>query len=520
MPLTIQFVQDGETYVYEVDDATLVINGVANRDGNTLNFNGEGELSVVGFAPWAGTQLTVSISELNVRHEPNTSQDKITSIPRGTELVVTPETTESIGFLWRQIISPISFSGKWVAQQKLGGSDKYLVSPDDYVPAPEPDPIPEPIATAQAVPDTTKAYEPAPLTGRFQLVEKQGPLEKYTALAIDGDTTPQLGVNVREFPHFGIPHWKWADPNSRTQYCATAREVGMKWLRFFTPHNSYGSLQENIDRIGQSLDALAKHDMLGVVCLADSLADVGMYQKQDADWHHKGTPMGHNHKDYFNTNAFRKFYHPYVEKIVSTFKDHAGVGMWQLMNEPAIYMPPATDTDVEGFTRWVDETSAIIYGLDTVHPIGIGMINVSHIKPPHHPQQQFAVDFYSNRKHIHIVTCHAYQNLQNGDANAKWDLEDDCMADINAAAKTGRAMFWTEFGASQATNRAHSTRRFLNRQLLENRASAALQWGFMITHNDTGVGDRHFGWSPANINKEYDELKQLFASYPPQLATL
>ncbi|MEO1287619.1 MAG: cellulase family glycosylhydrolase, partial [Chloroflexota bacterium] len=426
----------------------------------------------------------------------------------------------SIGYLWRQIISPIGFIGKWVAQQQVGSDFKYIVSPDEYVPDPEPDPIPEPIFVAQAVSSETEDFEPAPLTGHFQLVAKQGPLGKYTALAIDGDTKPRLGVNIREFPHFGIPQWKWADPNMREKYCATVRDLGMKWIRFFTPHITYSSLQENLDRIQETLDVMAKHDLLAVVCLADSLADVGMFPKEDGDWHHKGTPMGHCHKDYFNTNAFRNAYHPYVKEVVSAFKDHAGVGMWQLMNEPAIYMPPATDEDVAGFARWVDETSAMIYEMDTVHPIGIGMINVSHIKPPHQPKQQFAVDFYSQRKHIHIVTCHSYQSIHNGDANAAWDLEDDCMADIHAAAKTGRAMFWTEFGASQAGNRTASTKRFLNRQLLENRASAALQWGFMITDNDTGVGDRHFGWSPANINKEYRELTQLFASYPPQLAQL
>lgn len=541
MTLTVKFEQDGEEFVFEIaNDTTLVIKGTANRDGNTLNFSGDGELFVDGLAPWAGTQMVVNIAEVNVRYEPTTERAKFTTLKQGTELIVASETQESIGFLWRQIIEPVDLNGKWVAQEKIGIDQMYILpaseveknnasKPDATSEAPpEPEPVVETkpdassagVVTAQNVNDDSLPHEPAPLTGRFQLVQKQGPNGAYTALAIDGDSTPKLGVNIREFPHFGIPQWQWADPNSRAQYCQAVSDLGMKWIRFFTPHISYSNIDENLKRIGETLDVIRDHGLIAVVTLTDSLADVGMFPKEDGHWHEQGTPMGHYHKDYFNMNAFRPYYHPYVKQVVSTFKDHAGVGMWQLMNEPAIYMPPASETDVEGFARWIDETSAMIYDMDTVHPISVGMINVSHIKPPHLDGQQFATDFYSQRKHIHVVTCHSYQSVSDGNAGASWDLEDQSMLDIHAAAKTGRAMIWTEFGASQASNRKHSTERFLNRQLLQNRASAALQWGFMITSNDTGIGDRHFGWSPANINKEYNELKQLFASYPPKLSNL
>ncbi|MGB7337885.1 MAG: cellulase family glycosylhydrolase [Phototrophicaceae bacterium] len=538
MTLIVKFEQDGEAFAFEIaSDTTLVIKGTANREGNTLHFSGDGELFVDGLAPWAGTRMVVKIAQVNVRHEPNTDRAKITSLLQGTELTVVSETHENLGFLWRQIIEPAELSGKWVAQEKVGIDEVYIV-PASSVSTPEqsikgtqsdkPDatstghaPTPDVVVTtnAQSV-DDTPAHQPAPLTGRFQLVEKHGPRGTYTALAIDGDDKPKLGVNIREFPHFGIPQWQWADPNSRDQYCQAARDLGMKWVRFFTPHISYNNIDENLKRIGETLDSISKHGLIAVVTLTDSLADVGMFPKEDGHWHEQGTPMGHYHKDYFNMNAFRPYYHPYVKQVVSTFKDHAGVGMWQLMNEPALYMPPASDTDVEGFARWVDETSAMIYEMDTVHPISIGMINVSHIKPPHRDGQQFATDFYSGRKHIHVVTCHSYQSISDGNSGAAWDLEDQSMLDIHAAAKTGRAMIWTEFGASQASNRTQSTERYLNRQLLENGASAALQWGFMITSNDTGIGDRHFGWSPANINKEYNEMKQLFASYPARVSHL
>lgn len=536
--LTIKIEQNGKTRTYQVgSNATLSIKGDAQLNDNGIMISAASELTVEGLVPWAGIRMTVNIAEVNIRHAPNTEQAKFTSIKKGTALTVSAETTESIGFLWRTIIEPPELSGKWVAQQKIGVDEIYIVavegestvvdsgtgSPASAV-VDNASPVTATVVdtgstVTENVPDTP-TNEPAALTGRFQLVKKNGPGGAYTALAIDGDSTARLGVNVREFPHFGIPQWKWTDPNTRADYCRTAQEIGMKWLRFFTPHVTYNTLQENLDRIGQTLDVIAAHDMVAIVTLTDSLADVGMFPKEDAEWHHKGTPMGHYHKDYFNTNSFRNHYHPYVKEVVSAFKGHKGVGIWMLMNEPALYMPPASDTDVEGFARWIDETSSMIYDMDKVHPMAVGMINVSHIKPPQHERQQFATDFYSKRKHIHVVTCHSYQSTGNGDPNVVWDLEDDSQADINAAAQTGRAMMWSEFGASMAGNRTQATEGFLNRQMLQNRASAALQWGYMITSNDTGVGDGNFGWSPANINREYQEMKNLFASYPGKLAGL
>lgn len=532
-PLIIQFEHNGVTTTHTITDAvTLVVQGEPLFMENTLQISASSKLTVNGLAPWNGLAVRVNIAQINVRANPNTKQDPVAIVKEGKELIVTHDTTESIGIVWRQILAPADLSGRWIADSVRGHDLIYLLPIEHYTgqEAPESPEIPATNFSAQAVtskpetPDSagseTDSVYPAPLTGRFKLVEKEGATGRYTALSIDGDDKPKLGVNIREFPHFGIPQWQWAREQGRASYCKSVQDLKMKWIRFFTPHITYKSLDENIARIRDTLDIIRDHNLVAVVTLTDSLADVGMFPKEDADWHEKGTPMGHYHKDYFNTNAFRKHYHPYVKAIVSAFKDHAGVGMWQLMNEPALYMPPANDTDVASFARWVDETSAMIYDLDTVHPISIGMINVSHIKPPTADLNQFALDFYSKRKHVHVVTCHSYQGITNGDANAPWDLEDSSMADIRAAAKTGRAMIWTEFGASQASNRRMSTERFLNRQLLQNHASAALQWGYMLDLDgisDSGVGDKHFGWSKASFNKEFDDLKRLFASYPAKV---
>lgn len=547
MPLTIRIEQNGETREYQiVGDTTLTIKGEVQFSGQSLQINGAAELAVGELAPWAGIEMSVAIAELNVRYEPDTERSEFTSLKAGETITVSTGTKENIGYLWRQIIAPPSLAGKWVAVQEVDGDEHYIKPVSDEVDdfsaqgagggtvevttgesqteTNAGSDIDESTGEGTQIepPPETPDNEPAALTGRFQLVvKKKGAGETYTALAIDGDSTPKLGVNIREFVHFGIKQWEWTNTDTRKDYCKTVADVGMKWVRFFTPHISYENLEENLTRIQDTLDVIREHGLIAVVTLTDSLADVGMYPKEDAQWHDHSIKFGHYHKDYFNNNSFRTNYHPYVKAVVSKFKDHKGVGMWQLMNEPAIYPPPASDTDVEGFARWVDESSKLIYDLDTTHPIAIGMINASHIKPPHQNQQAFILDFYKKRKYIHVVTCHAYQNMDNGDHTLSWDLEEDSQVDIDVAAKTGRAMIWTEFGASRAGNRKDSTGRFLNRQLLENRASAALQWGFMVTEHDTGIGDSNFGWSPVTkINAEYKELKELFASYPGKLANL
>jgi endo-1,4-beta-mannosidase len=251
------------------------------------------------------------------------------------------------------------------------------------------------------------------------------------------------------------------------------------------------------------------------VVFADSIKNALLYPARDEDWH-KVTDFNHLHKDYFNEGRYHDHYLPLVERLVQEFRGHSGVGMWQLMNEPAIYPDPASDADVLGFGRFVDEVSARIYELDKAHPISIGLINIAHIMPPGKDLNQFAADFYAQRRFIHIVSCHSYQSLMNADPAAAWDHEDNADADIRAAAQTGRAAFWTEFGASQVSDRKLSTERFLNRHLRDQRASGALQWGFMIGPNaipDKGVGDKDFGFSNAPFNAQFEELKQLFTHF-------
>jgi hypothetical protein len=507
MSVKLQFVKDGKTIEYTLDgDVTIEVQTAPpfGETGASITLQ-NASLTVAGDAPWSGVELEVAIPSLNVRDSKAARGEPAAKVLQGDKLTVS-STSSVIGNLtWRQIYKPDDLFGKWVAEKY---KDNVYLAPVGTVQ------IQTAIggqAATQGVTVDRGTDTPAPLTGRFQLVQRKGPHGTYTALSIDGDPTPKMGVNVRELAYFGTSQWQYTNEAWLGNYAAEAAAMGMKWVRFFAAHRNYTD-DQIVNRIRKVLDVLASHNLIAIVCFADSLSEKGMFPKGDEQWH--SGSRGHYVKDYFNNKNYQTNYLPLVKRIVSEFKGHKAVGMWQLMNELAIYDPPANDNDVKGFSAFVDEVSEAIYTLDSTHPISIGIINTAHIMPPGKDLKTFARDFYRKRKFIHAATSHVYQLLNDLNPQVAWEFEDYCALDADVANETGRAMLWTEFGAGNNADRRASTERFLDRHLVKGTASAALQWGFMLTlggMTDTGVGDGNYGFSPG-LNKQYDNLKDLFVN--------
>lgn len=531
MAIKIQFIHEGKSVEYVLNqDISLQINAPApSSPSNTISLT-NATLTVTGAVPWGaapviaaqaaapeaasptampasnlGIEMVVNIPQLKVRESKTTVGEPLALLTLGTKLVVS-STSEKIGKItWRQVVSPETYKGKWVAELFEGDANPYLIAGST------PSFSAQSASTPAAAP--TVVGDLAPLTGRFTLVKRKGPFSTYTALAIDGDSSRKLGVNVRELAYFGTPQWQWTREAWVGSYANSTKDMGMKWVRFFVAHTDY-DIETIVSRTRKVLDALAQKGLLAVVTFADSLSEKGMFPKGDGQYH-TGS-RGHVIKDYFNNGTYRQNYLPFVQRIVNEFKGHAGVGMWQLMNELAIYNPPANDNDVKGFATFVDETSEMIYKLDSVHPISIGIINTAHIMPPGKNIRQFAREFYSQRKYIHVVTCHCYQFDHDTNINSMWEHEENCAIDAEIANETGRAMMWTEFGAAKDGERRASTERFLNKHFVQGNASAALQWGFMLELDgipDSGIGDGRYGFSKT-LNKQFDELTNLFKALP------
>jgi hypothetical protein len=538
MALKIQFVHDGKTTEYILSqDATLQINAPAPSSPSPQIQVINAVLAVTGAVPWGGAvgvDMVVNTPQLKVRNDKTTAGEPVAILLLGEKLTVS-KTSEKIGKItWRQIIKPDKFVGKWVAESFEGDTNAYLIlgSTPTYVPPATGAASSVATASAQAAPSSGAAMASpqaaptsagittspsgegiAPLTGRFTLVKRKGPHSTYSALAIDGDSSRKLGVNIRELAYFGTPQWQWTREQWLPAYASNTKALGMKWVRFFAAHVAYSN-DQIVARMKKVLDALAQEGLLAVVCLADSLSEKGMFPRGDEQWH--SGSRGHLVKDYFNTGAYRANYMPFLQRIVTEFRNHPGVGMWQLMNELAIYNPPANDNDVKGFTTFVDEASEAIYRLDSVHPISVGIINTAHIMPPGKDIRQFAREFYSKRKFIHIVSGHCYQYDHDTNPGSLWEHEENCAIDAEIANETGRAMFWTEFGAMNGGDRRASSERFLNSHFIKGPASGALQWGFMLELDaipDSGIGDSRYGFSKT-LNTGYEQLSDLFKNLP------
>jgi len=507
MSFTIRFEKDGEVQTFTIDGAATLMVPSAPPAGEEGIFTLDGplKLQIEGAVPWLQQVLEVAISSLRVRDDHSTSGTHMTSFGKGQQVVVTAQPVkDASGLVWRQIVEPKQWAGNWIAERE--GDEVYM----QEAPA-------KTVHAGTTVQIDRNAPQPAPLTGRFQLVNKG----QHTTLAIDGDTVPWLGVNIREFAYFGTDRWKHTNANRRGEYCQQIKNLNMRWLRFFVPKRDFSAAQI-INQVRTTLDEIADKGLLAVVCLGDSLAEVDLYPAGDEAWH-KG-PMGHLIKDYYVNGEYQKNYLPLAKHVVTELKDHPGVGMWQLLNEPGLYerehqANTITAQQSAAFGTFVDEASKLIYEIDPTHPISIGLINTAHIATSGVDIAQFSKEFFSKRKYIHVVTCHCYQFDHEGNPHVRWEHEDNCVLDARAAAATGRAMMWTEFGASQQGSRKASTQRFLDEHVKAERASAALQWGFMLTNDglDTGVGDERYGFSDWGRNREFGELQQLFKSYRAQL---
>lgn len=63
-----------------------------------------------------------------------------------------------------------------------------------------------------------------------------------------------------------------------------------------------------------------------------------------------------------------------LRTVVSTYKDHPGVGMWNLGNEPDLFAIAPTEAIGTG---WVAEMTALIKRIDPVHPVTCGLHSAS-----------------------------------------------------------------------------------------------------------------------------------------------
>jgi endo-1,4-beta-mannosidase len=200
-----------------------------------------------------------------------------------------------------------------------------------------------------------------------------------------------LGVNY--WPRRKAMYW-WSnfDAGEVREEFSIIRETGLKMVRIFLLWDDFQPDPTSVSR--EAVDNLVK--------VADAAAENGLGlnatfftgHMSGPNWAPRwlvGGPLppeAHQHsiRDVVSAGqktdlGYRNMYHDevalkaeklLVKTVVSTLKDHPGVWLWNLGNEPDLFAWP--NSSDEG-AAWVKEMVDLIKSIDPVHPVTIGLHN-------------------------------------------------------------------------------------------------------------------------------------------------
>lgn len=321
-----------------------------------------------------------------------------------------------------------------------------------------------------------------------------------------------MGANLRELIHWGdqnVPLAKYMNTGEYDKYFAYLRANNFKWVRFYVFHRNV-NVDTCIARTRVVLDKLRDYGLLGCVVFMDSLAHSGFTFPYYAEprgnlpaYHRES--QGHLHKSFYHDKAWQNPFQPAMEKVVTAFKGHTGVGMWQIINEPGIYPQPSSSDDASAVEEMLWVLSARIYAIDKSTPISGGFISTHHFAPTGVDRRAFSKAFWSNQPNLHLATVHAYQDLNN--RGGLFADESYMHIDFQEARSSKRATGITEFGSN--SNRGVAEKAFLERLAIQGDASLAIRWALSLSGSDDGIGDKDFGWHQWHFG-DFEELQNVF----------
>lgn len=491
---------DGQHYVMLVEAETNLILLILNEDKLRVRVQGEVPAPTpVTYAPYH------TLQSMNIRLEPNTRKPAINGVPKDTDLMlstepVTPALLQRLGLPALEIESGYQWShlqkGNFIAS-KIGTKD--TVAPG--------------AASVPTTPPPSADNAPTPLSG------KNLSLTTTTAgTFLSGGKG--MGANLRELIHWGdqeVSNAKYMSTGDYDRYFKFLKDNGFKWVRFYIFHKSV-AVDTAINRTRVVLDRLRDNGLLACVVFMDSLADSEFtfpyyLEKRGEQPPYHREAMGHLHKSFYLDQAWKAPLQPALEKLVTAFKGHAGVGMWQIINEPGVYPQPSTAQDATAVEHMLRVLSARIHTLDPGTPISAGAISTHHFAPTGADRRLYSRQFWNNQANLHIATIHAYQ-----DRKAPGGLfADEVYMHIDAeeAQASKRAVGITEFGSR--SNRVNAETGFLDRTLLQRKGSFALRWALDLESADRGIGDIDLGWMKWGSWGDFDDLTQLFREYQERL---
>lgn len=424
-------------------------------------------------APTTATYLVVG-GIVNIRNQPSLTGTRLRRVRNGErlQLLSVPQVVGADGWVWRRIATT---SEEWVAELNRNTGDVLLRLEEEQI----------------------------PVTGR---IKTDG-----TGFLLDGRPFRFIGANCREFAYYGLPILPFANWSNQDDQLQGAAGMFMRVIRFYAPHHTV-SVDETIPLVRQALDKIHAAGMLAIVALNDSIGQSGYYVSGDQLFHTE--VLNHlNKQAYFINEGYRQHYLPFVQRIVSTFRDHPGILAWELGNEYAIHPQPATQQDGEAFIRFAHTVSRAIREIDTNHLITTGLISTGQFTPAGADPRQYAALLYDTPS-IDFGTVHFYQEFNKPDAAFAVE-EQRCIVDAEVLQQIGKPMIVEEFGATAGNpNRVDFTRLKLS-EWFGRGAVGFMQWGLSATTSDVGIGDNLFGIDPFSPNNApfYAAMQTLYRQW-------
>jgi endo-1,4-beta-mannosidase len=129
-----------------------------------------------------------------------------------------------------------------------------------------------------------------------------------------------------------------------------------------------------------------------------------------------------------------------LSTVVTRLRDHPGVWMWNLGNEPDLFAWP--DTDAQG-QAWVREMTSLIKSIDPTHPVTCGLHNANLVQSNHLRIDQVYAE-------TDIAVMHTYPMYSMPISRSNLDTDYVPFACAVTAALAGKPCLMEEFGGCTA----------------------------------------------------------------------
>ncbi|HLO17011.1 MAG TPA: cellulase family glycosylhydrolase [Anaerolineales bacterium] len=198
-----------------------------------------------------------------------------------------------------------------------------------------------------------------------------------------------LGVNY--WPRRKAMYW-WNDFDAGEVHeeFSVIREIGLQVVRIFLLWDDFQSeptsvSKEALKRLVTVADIAAENNLgLDITFFTGHMSGPnwsprwllggGLPQQDGSGWIREVISAGKR----VDQGYYNMFHHEIalaaerllLKTVVSTLKDHSGIWMWNLGNEPDLFAWPNTS---ENGAAWVKEMVALIKGIDPHHPVTMGL---------------------------------------------------------------------------------------------------------------------------------------------------